>query len=129
MPVTTELARHFEHGAPRAHLGRRPLGRPGGEQAALGRDAVVAEGPGPGPAPSCALHTVLLPGQAHRGAVDGQVHVAHDWAVFDQGALTTARAEKRSHHLLDQELDVGASALVVQDTDVFEPYPVPRRSG
>jgi len=41
VPVTVELAGHLRDGPAPADLDRRPLGRPGGEQAVLGRDAVV----------------------------------------------------------------------------------------
>jgi hypothetical protein len=47
VPVTGQFVGHFFDGPSPADLAGRPFGRPGGQQALLGRDAMVAEHPGP----------------------------------------------------------------------------------
>ena len=122
MPVTGELSGDFLHRPAPTHLDRRPLGRPGLEQAVLGGDAVVGEREGLGPACPRAPHAVLFPGQGHGHAVDRRVDVAHHRSVFNLRPLATTGAGHRPHHLLDEQLDIGAAALVVQDADVFQAY-------
>jgi len=65
---------------------------------------------------------VLAPGQAHRGAIDGQIDISHHRALFDLGPHAAARTSRLLDDLLDHELDVAASARVVQDPDVFEAH-------
>ncbi len=122
VPITGQLSRHFFDRAPGAHLLGGPLGRPGGQQRVLGRDAVVAQYPGPLGTPRVhAAHAVLLPPEAHGGAIDGQVDVGHDRTLLDLGQPRTARAAHRiPDQLFDGQLDVGPTAFVVQDHHVFE---------
>jgi len=63
---------------------------------------------------------VLLPAKPHRSAIDGQVHVGHDRALFDLGESTTAGTSHLVYDLLDHQLDVGAATAVVKDADVFQ---------
>jgi len=63
---------------------------------------------------------MLLPGEAHRGAVDGQVYVADDRALFHLGAMTAARTAHVRDDLLDHELDVTTAAFVREDADVLQ---------
>ena len=67
-------------------------------------------------------HPVLLPGQAHRRAVDGEVDVAHERALFHLGPTAAARTSDVVDDLLDHELHVRPAALVVQDADVFQAH-------
>jgi hypothetical protein len=121
VPVTGEFGGHLGDRPAPADLDRGPLGGPGGQQAMLGRDAVVFEDPGPFRAGRVhTAHAVLLPGQRHRAAVDGKVHVVHHRAFFDLRACGTRRAKDRPSHLLDHQLDDRPAALVVKHHDVFE---------
>ena len=65
---------------------------------------------------------MFLPGQAHRGAIDGQIDIVHDRALFDLGRPGAGRTADVAGHLLDHQLDVGTSTHVGQDADVFETY-------
>jgi hypothetical protein len=65
---------------------------------------------------------VLLPGQRHGGAIDGQVDIVHDRAFFDVGPLPAGRTGEYAGHLLDHQLDVGTSTHVGEDADVFETH-------
>lgn len=86
----------------------------------LGRDAVICKDPAPlRTAGVRASHPVLLPGETHRGAVEGKVHVVHDGAFFDLGAGLTVRAAHYAWDLLDHQLDVRSAPLVVKDADVL----------
>ena len=86
VPVTGQLGRHLRDRPSAADLDRRPLGRPGREQAVLGCDAVVLEHPGLLRTGRLhAAHAVLLPGQRHRCPVDGEVDVVDHRAFFDLG--------------------------------------------
>ena len=79
----------------------------------------------PGPFGARRLDTaqpVLLPGQRHRGAVDGQVDVVHDRAFFDLGPVSTERTREHPGDLLDHELDVGPEAFIREDAHVFETH-------
>jgi hypothetical protein len=67
-------------------------------------------------------HPVLLPAQAHRGSIDGQVDVANQGPVLDPGDHTARCAADLGHHLLDRQLDVWPSAFEVQDSDIFEAH-------
>ena len=81
VPVTAQLAGHLFDGPSVADLARRPLGRPGGEQAVLGRDAGDHAAPrsSSGAVIIDTLHAVFLPGEARiREAVDRQVHVGDE---------------------------------------------------
>jgi hypothetical protein len=65
---------------------------------------------------------MLLPGQRHRDAVDGEVDVVHHRALFDLGRSLAARTAHVSGHLLDHQLDVGPTAFVMEDDHVFEAH-------
>src|ERR1700691_2970553 len=65
---------------------------------------------------------MLLPGQAHRHPIDGEVDVAHDGAFFDLGPLGAGRAGNLTHDLFDHEFDIGTSTHVGEDPDVFETH-------
>ena len=85
------------HRRTRSTTGSRPMGpssrAASSQQATLGRDPVILEHPGPlGARRVDAAQPVLLPGQRHRGAIDGQVDIVHDRAFFDLGPLPTERA-------------------------------------
>jgi hypothetical protein len=126
VPITRELVGHLFERPASAHLHGRPLGGPGGEEAVLGGDAVVAKCPGVlRTVVVGAAQAVLLPRERHWRPIDGKVHVAHDRPVFYLRPAPTARAAQLPRHLLDHELDVGAVALVVHDTDVFQSYQCP----
>ena len=117
-----ELIRHFFHRATGPDLDRRPLGRPRGEQAVLGGDPVVAEHPAlAGALLVHARHAVLLPEELHRRAVDGEVDVGDDRALFHSGAVATARTSNVLHHPLDMELHVARATLVGEDPHVLQP--------
>jgi hypothetical protein len=121
VPVTGELARDLFDRASGAHLDRRPLGRSRGEQAVLGRDAVVPERERL--LRALRVHTaqaVLAPGEAHRDAEHRQIDVAHHRALFDLGRPATAWTSQSTDHLLDHQLHVLATALVVQDRDILQ---------
>jgi len=123
VPVTGELASHLRDGATDAHLDRRPLRGPGGEQTVLGRDVVVGCDPALlRTARVGTAHPVLLPAQAHRGAKDGQIDVADDRAFFHLSRSAAARAPELVQPLLDHELDLGAGSAVVEDSDVLQPH-------
>ena len=72
--------------------------------------------------PSGHAHAVLLPGQRHRRAIDGQVHVVHHRAFFDVGRAMTRRAPNLVEHLLDHQLDMGARTLVTEHADVLQTH-------
>ena len=65
---------------------------------------------------------MLLPGQAHRHPVDGQVHVVHDRAFFDLGLPITTGATHVTWDLSDHQLDVGSAAFKTHDSYVFETH-------
>ena len=67
-------------------------------------------------------HPVLLPSQAHRHPVDGEVDVAHHRALFDLGRPSTTGAAHLANDLFDYQLDVGSPALEAHDRDVFETH-------
>ena len=86
----------------------------------LGGDAVIGEHPALHRAVVVVTaHPVLLPGQANRGAVDGEIDVGHERSVLDQGARGTPGSRHLAQHLLDAEGDLGAAALVGQHPHVF----------
>ena len=58
----------------------------------------------------------------HRRPVDGEVDVVHHRAFFDLGRPITGRATDIARYLLDHQLDVGTTALVAHDPDVFETH-------
>jgi hypothetical protein len=121
VPVTVELVRHLFDRPAGAHLHRCPLRGPGREQALLGGDAVVGEHPALFRAAVLDTdHPVLLPAKPHRRAIDGQVDVADDRALFDLGEATAARTSHLIGDLLDHQLDVRAATSIVKDADVFQ---------
>ena len=126
VPVTGQFRRHLRDRPPPSHLDRGPLGRPGREQAVLRGNAVVVEHP----APLCTAgvhtaHGVLLPRQRHGCAIDRQLDVVDDRALFDPGSLPTRRTSNLLDDLLDHELDLAAIADVGEDPDVFETHQGP----
>ncbi len=123
VPVTGQLVGHLEDRSAPSDLARRPLGSPRREQAVLGRDPMVLEHPGPlGTRPVHTAHPVLLPRQRHRRAIDGQVDVVDHRALFDPSPGAARRTSNDVEHLFDHELDVGTSAVVREDADVFEAH-------
>jgi hypothetical protein len=97
--------------------------RPGGEHAVLGRDAVVLEDPAPSRAANVATaHPVLAPSQTHGRAIDGQIDITHHRTLFDLGPAAAAGTADVVGDLLYHELDVGPSARLVQDPEVFEAH-------
>jgi len=60
--------------------------------------------------------------QAHRGAIDREVHVAHYRTLFDLGPLRAARAPDLAQYLLDHQLDGGPVVLIAEHADVFEAH-------
>jgi hypothetical protein len=121
VPVATELAGHLFDGPPGADLDGGPLGRSSGEQAVLGRDAVVLEDPGAlGALGAATTHPVLLPPERHRCPVDRQVDVVHHRALVDQRRLGAGGAAQLIDHLLDHQLDIGPHTFVVDHADIFQ---------
>ena len=123
VPVTGELSGDLFHRPTRTHLDRRPLRRPGREQAVLGGDAVVGEHPALSRAARVhTAHPVLSPAEAHRLAIDRQVDVGDKRSLLDQCRAATARTSLVGDHLLDDELNVRTSTFVVKDADVLQAH-------
>ncbi len=68
-----------------------------------------------------ARQAVLLPDELHRGAVNGEVDVGDDRALFHSGRVATARTSNALHHPLNMELHVARAALVGEDPHVLQP--------
>jgi len=123
VPVRGQFCRRLRDRALPFHLDHGPLGCPGGQQAVLGRDAVVLEEPAPPRAANVATaYPVLAPSRAHGPATENQIAITHYRTHFFLGPAAAAGAADVVGNLLDHELDVGPSALVVQDPDVFEAH-------
>ena len=123
VPVARELAGHLQHRPPRAHLDRRPLGRPGREQAVLGGDAVVLEDEGlPRTPRRQTAHPVLLPRQPHRDPVDREIGIRGHRALFHLGPAAAAGTADVADHLLDHELDLRAVAGELEDPNVLQAH-------
>ena len=121
VPIAIELGGNLGHGPPGADLHRRPLGRPGGQQALLGRDAVIGQDPRLHLAVGIrALHPVLLPPQPHGRAVDRKVDVVHHRALLHVSPAAAGRASNVLDDLLDHQLHVRPGTLVVQHPDVLQ---------
>jgi hypothetical protein len=65
---------------------------------------------------------VFLPGQRHWCPIDREVHLVHHRAFFDLGRSMAPRATDLALYLLDHQLDVGTTALISQDHDIFETH-------
>jgi hypothetical protein len=65
---------------------------------------------------------VLLPGQRHRGAIDGEVDIVDDRAFFDLGPLRATRAAHHADDLLDHEFDAGTDTFIGENPNVFEAH-------
>ncbi len=123
VPVTGQFGRHLFDRAPVADLAVAHLAALVVSRQFLAAMRWSREHPAAlGAALVRAAHPVLLPAQAHRatrrraGRCSGTTGRSLTWA-----GLRTGRAAHRSpDHLLDGQLDVGATSLVVQDHDVFE---------
>ncbi len=72
--------------------------------------------------PHDAAHPMLPPSEAHGGAVDGQVDVVDHRAFFHLGPLPAPGTRDDAHDLLDHQLHVGVTPLVVELADVLQTH-------